>query len=195
MSSTQTNPNKHSVIIFSCKDIVSSRTPDINPDCISLWQFDHAADTGHLATFLRQGGVIQRHYFLSIFVYSTLSTPIDRCMHSEVIEAIQGAGEDAGAGTVASSLVDQHSAKLQDSRVAGVAVFNVQLGCEGHSAYRTYRNDCIYTVIVLTQDDNIFPLNTASACSCTITGDFHNNWAAWLWLKMGLLYKMLADLS
>lgn len=62
-------------------------------------------------------------------------------MHSEVIEAIHGAGEDAGAGTVASSLIEQHSAKLQDSRVAGVAVLDVQLGCEGHSAYSTWPYD------------------------------------------------------
>lgn len=131
---TQTNPSKDSVIIFSCKDIVSARPPDIHPDLIIFRQFDHTADTGHLATFIRQRGVVQRHYFLSIFEYSTLSTPIHRQMHSEVIETIHGALEDACVTTVAFSLVDQYSLKLQDSRETGVAVINIQLGCEGYSA-------------------------------------------------------------
>merc|ERR1712035_36371 len=133
-SLTQSNPSKDSVIIFSCKNIVSARPPDIHPDIIIFGQFDHAAGTGHLATFIRQSGVIQRDYFLSFLVYSTLSTPIHRHMHSEVIEAIHGAGEDPCVRVVASSLIDQHSGKLQDSTVFWVAVINVQLGCEGYSA-------------------------------------------------------------
>ncbi len=132
MSSAQTKPSKDRVVVFSCKDIVSAWAPDIHPDLVSFTQFDHTADTGHLATFIRQRGVIQRHYFLSIFEYSTLPKPIHRHMHSEVIEAIHGAGEDARARTVASSLVDQHSLKLQDSRVFWVAVIDIQLSCEGH---------------------------------------------------------------
>ncbi len=105
MSSTQMKPSKDRVIVFSCKDIVSVWPPDFHPDLVFFTQFDHTADTGHLATFIGQRGVIQRHYFLFILEYSTLCTPIHRHMHSEVIEAVHGAGEDARVRTVASSLV------------------------------------------------------------------------------------------
>ena len=88
---TQTKPRKDSVIILTCKDIIPARPPDIHPDLISHRQSDHTAFTGLLATFVRKGGVIQRHYFLSILENSTLSTPIHRDMHGEVIEAIHRA--------------------------------------------------------------------------------------------------------
>lgn len=130
----QTNPCKDSVIILSCKDIVSVRPPELHTDLVVLRQFDDAAHTCHLATLIRQSGVIQRHHLLPIFVYTTLSTPIHRHMHSEVIEAIHGAGEDTCVRTVASSLVDQHGGKLQDSTVFWVAVTDIQLGCESYSA-------------------------------------------------------------
>lgn len=114
-SSAQTKPSKDSVIIFRCKDIVSPRPTDIHPDHVVFRQLDHTAGTRHLATFIWQIGVIQRHYFLSVLDDSTLSTPIHRCMHSEVIDAIQRAGEGACVWTVAFSLIDQHSGKLQYS--------------------------------------------------------------------------------
>lgn len=133
MPSTQTKPSKDSVIIFCCKDIVSSRPPDLHPDLVIFRQLDHTADTRHLATFIWQIGVIQRHYFLSVLDNSTLSTSVHRCMHVEVIEPIQRAGEEACAWTIGSSLIDQHSGKLQCSRMAGVAVVDIQLGCEGYS--------------------------------------------------------------
>lgn len=55
-----------------------------------------------------------------------------RHVHSEVIESLQRAGEDACVGTVGISLVHQHIDKLQDTRVVRGAVSDVQLGCEGN---------------------------------------------------------------
>ena len=75
--------------------------------------------------------MIQGHYFLSVLEYGTLSASVHRHVHHEVIEAVHGAGEDACVRTVASSLVDQHVGKLQDSGVFWVAVVDFQLGREG----------------------------------------------------------------
>lgn len=115
MLSTQTNPDKDSVIIISCKDVIPVSPPQIHPDIVPLRQFDYTADTSHLATLVWEGGVIQRHHFLSILVYGTLSTPIHRCVQGEVVESVHRAGEDACVRAVAVSLIEHHVGKYQDS--------------------------------------------------------------------------------
>ena len=64
----------------------------------------------------------------------TLSTAMHRGVHSEVVDAVPGAGEDAWLRTGAVSLIEQHSGEHQDSRVTAGAVTDVQFGCEGPSA-------------------------------------------------------------
>lgn len=125
-------PNKDSIIIFSCDDLMSTVTPQINPHLVSFRQLRCAADTGHLATFIGKTSVIHWSQTLSILKYGTLSPSTHRHVHSEVIKSLQRAGEDARVRAVCISLVGQHIHKLQDARVVGGAVSDVQLGCEGN---------------------------------------------------------------
>lgn len=141
-SSAQTDPDEDGVVVLCGKDVVPSGPPHVHAHLVFEGQLDHAADAGHLATFLRQRGVIQRHNLLFIFVYGTPPTAVHRRMHGEVIEALPGAAEDACVADVAPSLVEQHSVELQDSGTARVAVADVQLGCEGHRAWKNQTDKC-----------------------------------------------------
>lgn len=76
--------------------------------------------------------MIHRSQALAVLEYGALSPSTHGHVNGEVIEPLQGAGEDARVRAVGVALVGQHIHQLEDATVVGGAVGLVQLGREGH---------------------------------------------------------------
>lgn len=106
--------------------------PEVDPHLVPRRQQRRAADAGHLAAAVGEAGVVHRSQTLPVLEYGTLSSSTHGHVHGEVVQAVQGAGEDARVGAVGVALVDQHVHQLQDATVVGGAVSLVQPGSEGN---------------------------------------------------------------
>lgn len=137
--STQANPREHGVVVLSGEDVVPPGAPHVHPHPVLDGEPHHAAGAGHLAAFVRQRGVIQRHQLCVVLDNGALSAPVRRRVEGEVVEALFGAGEDARFAVVAAALVEQHRGELEHAGGAGVAVADGQFGSERHSACVTQR--------------------------------------------------------